>query len=410
MRFYWPIAKVDAEQRMVWGYASTEAEDDQGETVTRQALAAALDDYMQFANIREMHQPSAVGVATEAAVDDKGLYLGARIVDDDAWQKVVEGVYKGFSIGGRVTARDGADRRLITALRLTEISVVDRPANPEAMFDCWKLSTVSATGGSMATIAVATRAPVQMWDCGVVGHRHIAKAQALRCLEGPEPVGATVADDNIAEQRTPAAPSEPGRATGMARKSLADIGRLAQIILDLEELHDRGAIDGVMAADGSPLPHRLHAIIAELRDLLEPLVADEGTELVDCTDGSAGAGLAAMVIADTLRKVRQPDLTPLAKGLAKLADELVPRLDALQKRVEEIARTPLPPQTLARGFTRISKLEDGGGAITATGTASEEIVAVLARMSEEERTLTLIKAAHVNPISPVSWPTGFLSR
>ena len=86
MRFYWPIAKVDAEQRMVWGYASTEAEDDQGETVTRDALAAALEDYMRYANIREMHQPSAVGVATEAAVDDKGLYLGAKIVDGDAWQ------------------------------------------------------------------------------------------------------------------------------------------------------------------------------------------------------------------------------------------------------------------------------------------------------------------------------------
>src|SRR5260370_13379333 len=100
MRFYWPIAKVDAEQRMVWGYASTEAEDDQGETVTREALAAALDDYMLFANIREMHQPSAVGVAKEAAIDDKGLYLGAKIVDGDAWQQVVEGVYKGFSICG----------------------------------------------------------------------------------------------------------------------------------------------------------------------------------------------------------------------------------------------------------------------------------------------------------------------
>ena len=73
MRFYWPIAKVDREQRMVWGYASTEAEDDQGEVIRREALEAALADYMRFANIREMHQPSAVGVATEAAVDDRGL-------------------------------------------------------------------------------------------------------------------------------------------------------------------------------------------------------------------------------------------------------------------------------------------------------------------------------------------------
>src|SRR5947209_15707678 len=118
MRFYWPIAKFDAERRMVWGYASTEAADSDGETVRREALLAALDDYMRFANIREMHQPSAVGIAKEAAVDDKGLYLGAKIVDPDAWNKVVEGVYKGFSIGGRVTARDPIDRRLITALHL----------------------------------------------------------------------------------------------------------------------------------------------------------------------------------------------------------------------------------------------------------------------------------------------------
>src|SRR5579862_6955884 len=306
MRFYWPIAKVDAEQRMVWGYASTETEDDQGETITREAMAAALDDYMRFANIREMHQPSAVGVAKEAAVDDKGLYLGAKIVDSDACEKVVQGVYKGFSIGGRVTARDPVDRRLITALRLTEISVVDRPANPEAVFDCWKLSTGPATGGSMATIAATTDAPAQIWDCGVAGHRHLAKAEAVRCLEGHEraaaitpgehgedaaegdgdPYGAVEHADpgyrpdgkkrypidierhiraawafihqpgnarrytagqldrikariiaawreKIDSQGPPAAASEPRRAAEPTRKSLADAGRLAQLIIDL---------------------------------------------------------------------------------------------------------------------------------------------------------------------------------
>src|ERR1044071_8730779 len=113
MRFYWPIAKVDAEQRMVWGYASTETLDEQGEIVKREALEAALGDYMRFANIREIHQPSAVGVAKEATIDDRGLYLTAKIVDDEAWEKVVQGVYRGFSIGGRVTARDPADRSVI---------------------------------------------------------------------------------------------------------------------------------------------------------------------------------------------------------------------------------------------------------------------------------------------------------
>ena len=96
MRFYWPIRKLDHAQHMVWGYASIEAEDEQGEIITRDALTAALEDYMRFANIREMHRPSAVGIAEEASVDGKGLYLGACIVDRDAWAKVTAGVYKGF--------------------------------------------------------------------------------------------------------------------------------------------------------------------------------------------------------------------------------------------------------------------------------------------------------------------------
>src|SRR5216684_168020 len=144
-----------------------------------------------------MPQPSAVGISTEATVDDRGLYLGAKIVDGDAWQKVVEGVYKGFSIGGKVTARDPADRRLITALHLTEISVVDRPANPESVFDCWKRSIGPAAGDSMATIAATGSAPTQIWDCGVAGHRHLAKAEAMRCLEGHEPTATNSAGDGL---------------------------------------------------------------------------------------------------------------------------------------------------------------------------------------------------------------------
>jgi HK97 family phage prohead protease len=178
MRFYWPIAKVDTEQRMVWGYASTEALDDQGEIVKREALEAALGNYMRFANIREMHRPSAIGVAKEANVDDRGLYLAAKIVDDEAWEKVVQGVYKGFSIGGRVTARDPADRSVITGLALTEISVVDRPANPDAVFDCWKASGSDEMRDDPASSDVTTR----VWACGEHGHYHSKKDEADGCI------------------------------------------------------------------------------------------------------------------------------------------------------------------------------------------------------------------------------------
>lgn len=159
VNFYLPIAKVDREQRMVFGYASTPTRDIQGEVIELDAIKDALPDYMAWRNIREMHGPSAVGVTKEANVDDKGLYIGAKIVDDDAWKKVVEEVYKGFSIGGDVTRRDGAT---ITGLDLIEISLVDRPANPDCRIDVVKAAR-GATAISDRTEAMAER------DSGEVG-------------------------------------------------------------------------------------------------------------------------------------------------------------------------------------------------------------------------------------------------
>ena len=130
------ISKVDPEKRMVYGYASTPDLDSQGERVTLKAIEDSLEDYMRFANIREMHQPSAVGKTKSAEVDEKGLYIGAKVVDDVAWLKVKEGVYSGFSIGGEVVSKVDDE---IRALRLYEISLVDRPANPKALFEVWKM-------------------------------------------------------------------------------------------------------------------------------------------------------------------------------------------------------------------------------------------------------------------------------
>jgi hypothetical protein len=135
-----PFAKKDDEQRMVYGYASTEALDSQGEVVSKKAIMAALPDYMKYGNIREMHQPSAVGKTHQASMDDQGLFIKVKVVDDNAWKKVKEGVYNGFSIGGRVVTKIG---NKISDLILSEISIVDRPANPEALF------TVVKFDGSM---------------------------------------------------------------------------------------------------------------------------------------------------------------------------------------------------------------------------------------------------------------------
>jgi len=131
------IEKFNDEQQIVEGYASTEALDSDGEIITIEALTDALSGYMDDPAVREMHQMIAAGVTKAAFVDEKGLYISAKIVDPIAWLKLKEGVYRYFSVGGIVISKIG---NRITKFLLTEISLVDRGANPEAKIEVIKMS------------------------------------------------------------------------------------------------------------------------------------------------------------------------------------------------------------------------------------------------------------------------------
>jgi Caudovirus prohead serine protease len=176
--FFLPLSKVKDNKDgtcTVSGYASTPALDLDGEVVSLDAVRKALPGYWEYRNIREMHTNSAVGVAKEANIDEKGLFLTSRIVDRDAVQKCLEGVYKGYSIGGKKLAKNG---NTITDIELIEVSIVDRPANPECCIDVAKQAkTPGATAYLMK--ARAPRSPQT---------RALAKmAQAVEALakEGP---------------------------------------------------------------------------------------------------------------------------------------------------------------------------------------------------------------------------------
>lgn len=165
---YADIAKSDDEQRLVYGIFSTETPDAQGgiwkgerydgDLVKADAIAGALDDYMRYANIREMHGSNAAGSAQLAHVEDGQSAIVVKVGDDGAWSKVKQGIYKGFSIGGRVLEAHiekigGRLIRVITKLQLTEISLVDRPACPDAHILVFKRDT------SMDKIEKAADAP-----------------------------------------------------------------------------------------------------------------------------------------------------------------------------------------------------------------------------------------------------------
>jgi hypothetical protein len=95
-----------------------------------------------------MHQPSAVGKVVSFKEDRyfdpntkkfySGVYVSAYVSKgaQDAWEKVLDGTYSGFSIGGNIKKYDdqvdsGTENpiRIIKEYELHELSLVDNPAN-----------------------------------------------------------------------------------------------------------------------------------------------------------------------------------------------------------------------------------------------------------------------------------------
>jgi hypothetical protein len=146
VRLSMPIGKVDVERRMVSGFATLDNIDKQGDIVTTESSIQAFKNFR--GNLREMHQPSAVGKIVSFKEDRyfdpntkkfySGVYVSAYVSKgaQDAWEKVLDGTYTGFSIGGNIKTWDDAfneemDKsiRVIKEYDLFELSLVDSPAN-----------------------------------------------------------------------------------------------------------------------------------------------------------------------------------------------------------------------------------------------------------------------------------------
>ena len=146
LRLSMPFAKVDKERRIVSGFASLDNIDKQDDIVTAEA---SMDAFARFrGNIREMHQPLAVGKMVSFKADKyfdpeskkfyNGVFVSAYVSKgaQDTWEKVLDGTLQGFSIGGRMNKwDDGYDEKSDKAIRiikqydLVELSLVDSPAN-----------------------------------------------------------------------------------------------------------------------------------------------------------------------------------------------------------------------------------------------------------------------------------------
>ena len=82
---YFDITKIEQTDEgtlLVKGVASSEAKDDDGETILASAVKDAIPDYMKFGAVREMHGDIAAGTAISIEVDDDGVtHLEAEVVE-----------------------------------------------------------------------------------------------------------------------------------------------------------------------------------------------------------------------------------------------------------------------------------------------------------------------------------------
>ncbi len=134
-----PITKVDAVKGIVYGVLAGEVEDRSKEIFDYAGSKPYFEkwssdiskatDGKSVGNLRAMHGTIAAGKFTDMVFNDsaKQIEVTAKVVDKAELEKVLEGVYTGFSIGGKYVSRkkDGDLHRYVADPY--EGSLVDLP-------------------------------------------------------------------------------------------------------------------------------------------------------------------------------------------------------------------------------------------------------------------------------------------
>ena len=376
-----PLAKVDLDRRLVTGVATAETPDRSGEIFDYasskpyfekwSAEAEAASGGKSLGAVRAMHGSVAAGKLTDIAFDDdaKRVTVCAKIVDDDEWRKVQEGVYTGFSQGGRYVKRWADPDTGLTRYTAEphEISLVDLPCVPDATFDVVK-------GGLVERRAFASRA--EAIDTAIDGDLD-ADDDALDADKGEFSAGEREKD---AEQGV-AMPdgSYPIRSAKDIENAVRDYYR-----------------------SGKKADVKAHIIARAKAIGAESALPDDWTETADKAAGLSDR-LSAPAAPDTLAKtaaalthaaLKLDRATTENARLRKALNDLTPALTDMQKRIAALEAQPLPAKAALRSVT---KTADGADEALVS---ADDAVRRLASLPAHERALALTKLSLANPAPP----------
>lgn len=372
MNFYADITKVEERDDgtiMVYGTASADTRDDTGEIITAAAMKAALPGYFAIGGtgaLREMHLPSAAGKVDEASVDADGVTrIGAHVVDPLAITKVRAGVYKGFSVGGKVTSRDPKDPTTITGIKLVEISLVDRPAHPEAVITMWKADMADPEPDAMPKPYAPTNDEVK------------AEAEAMAKAAGKT---ASAYKDFVVKARA-------GLIAKATEGETTVISAADTVAVEAETLDEDGEIDKAAAPETDPEEPTeidpaaaLALALGKAAEAAKPAQDDAPASPVTIGLEDAGKALAAIT--------KAIEANPLAKGLwevSRLA-EIIRDLCFVQSSAVWEAQvegdgSPIP-QSLATSIQQLGA--------TLIAWTQEEVAELLAEMAERGGSIEIV--------------------
>ena len=401
---YIPIQKIDDEERMVYGFASTPDLDSDGEVIELSAMEKALPEYMKFPTIREMHQPKAAGTTVYTEIRDnkkeKGLYIGAKIVADDAWKMVKEGVYKGFSIGGHVLSRFG---NIIKAIDLVEISLVDVPANKQARIELWKRQKMTKSAETVMMLTSLLGYTMQIAS----EYEYMGKkpTKLMRMIEVLKTMIASEANEAEADKfvseltlfkfDNPIGEKLRRGVIKLMSKKTEDLTKNEQVVEETTEevveteTPTEEVVEEVEATEGEDHAEEEEEVVTEEETTEEVVETEEVTE--EETKESA-ATTTLTKIEDVSKKLDAMSKTEkveekgdLAKAVSLVSDQLskvTSILEDLSARLEKVESTPAAVKAKA-GFVFKSEAEEPKAEAS---TATSELETKKARLAEIMKT------------------------
>jgi hypothetical protein len=371
-----PLAKVDVDRRLVTGVATAETPDRSGEIFDYasskpffekwSAEAAAASGGKSLGAVRVMHTPIAAGKLTDIAFDDKAkrITVCAKVVDDDEWRKVQEGVYTGFSQGGRYVKRWADPDSGLTRYTAEphEISLVDLPCVPDATFDVVK-------GGMIEKRAFASHA--EAIDAAVDENMDDDE-----CAADKGELSAREHEKDTEEDVALPDGSYPIRSTKDIENALRDYYR-----------------SGKKPDVKAHIIARAKAIGAE-----SALPGDwmEAADKAAAVSNSLGTAQApdALAKALTYAALKLDRATAENARLRKALEDLTPALTDMTRRIAALEAQPLPAKAALRS---IAKTADGADE---TLVSADDAVRRLASLPAHERAIALTKLSLANPAAP----------